>query len=67
MSLARDTSAPPSASAATGTANAAAHAAVFVHSCDDRTIFQVPPIGSFTSTVIGAALWLRSVISYSSS
>lgn len=28
---------------------------------------QVPPIGSFTSTLIGVALWLRRVISYSSS
>ena len=54
-------------SAATGTVNCAAHAAVFVHSCDERSIRHVPPIGSFTSTVIGAALWLRSVISYSTS
>jgi hypothetical protein len=53
--------------AATGTANRAAQAAVFVHSCDDRIIRHVPPIGSFTSTVTGVALWLRSVISYSNS
>ena len=54
-------------SGATGTVNAAAHAAVFFHSCDDRTIFQVPPIGSLTSTETGVALWLRSVIAYSNS
>ncbi len=54
-------------SAATGTEKPAAHAAVFVHSCDDRTIFQVPPIGSLTSTVTGVALWLRRVIAYSNS
>ena len=54
-------------SAATGTVNCDAQAAVFVDSCDDRSIRHVPPIGSFTSTVIGAALWLRSVISYSTS
>jgi hypothetical protein len=38
-----------------------------VHWCDDVTIRQVPPIGSFTSTVTPVALWLRSVISYSTS
>jgi len=54
-------------SAATGTLNCAANAAVFVHSCDDRSIRHVPPIGSFTSTVTGAALWFRSVIAYSTS
>ena len=53
--------------AATGTANCAAHAAVLVHWCDDCSMRQVPPIGSFTSTVTGVALWLRSVISYSTS
>ena len=43
-------------SAATGTVNCAAHAAVLVHSWDERSIRHVPPIGSFTSTVIGAVL-----------
>ena len=54
-------------SAATGTLNCAAQAAVFVHACDDCSIRHVPPIGSFTSTVTGVALWLRSVISNSTS
>src|SRR5712691_1627993 len=55
------------ASVATGTAKAAAHASVLVHVYDDRSIRHVPPTGSLTSTVIGDALWLRSVISYSTS
>src|SRR5688572_29769428 len=54
-------------SAATGTLNCAAHASVFVASCDDLRIRQVPPIGSFTSIVMGVDLWLRSTISYSDS
>ena len=45
----------------------AANASVFVHSCDERSTRQVPPIGSFTSTDTGVALWFRSVISYSTS
>jgi len=43
-------------SAATGTWNSAAHAAVFFHSCVDRSISQVPPTGSFTDTTMGVAL-----------
>ena len=39
-----------------GTLNCAAQASVFVHSCDAEIIFQVPPIGSFTSTDTGVAL-----------
>ena len=58
------TAVPP---AATGTANCAAQAAVFVHSCDERIIRHVPPSGSFTSTATAVALWLRNVTSYSSS
>ena len=50
-------------SAATGTLNCAAHAAVFVHSCEERIMRHVPPIGSLTSTRMGVGLWLRSVIS----
>ena len=53
--------------AATGTMNCVAHASVLVHSWLALSIRHVPPIGSFTSTVIGAGLWLRSVISYSTS
>ena len=49
--------------AATGTLNCAAQAAVFVHVWLDRSIVQSPPMGSLTSTLIGTALWLRSVIS----
>ena len=52
-------------SAGTGAVNCAAQASVFVHGSDDRIIRQVPPTGSFTSTVTGAGLWFRSVISYS--
>ena len=40
----------------TGTVNAAAHAAVFVHACVADSIRQLPPTGSLTSTVIGALL-----------
>jgi hypothetical protein len=42
-------------SAATGTWNSAAHAAVFFHSRVDRSISQVPPTGSFTDTTMRAA------------
>jgi hypothetical protein len=42
--------------ATTGTVNRAAHAEVFSHRCDAERIRQVPPTGSSTSTVIGAAL-----------
>ena len=51
----------------TGTSNCAANAAVFVNLYVELTISQSPPIGSFTSTVMGTSLWLRSVISYSNS
>ena len=53
--------------AATGTWNCAAHAAVLVDSCVERSIRHVPPTGSFTSTVTGTDLWLRRAISYSTS
>ena len=62
-SLSPGTSGPPRCLPPTGTWNCAAHAAVFVCSWELWIIRQVPPTGSFTSTVIGTALWLRSVIS----
>src|ERR671924_1457635 len=53
------TASPP---AGTGTMNCAANAAVFVYLCDDWSIrHDAAPIGSFTSTVIGVVLRLRSV------
>src|ERR1700693_1599883 len=54
-------------SLSTGTSNCAANAAVFVNLYVELIISQSPPIGSFTSTEMGKALWLRSVISYSNS
>src|SRR6202022_79547 len=51
----------------TGTWNCAAKAAVFVNLYVELTISQSPPIGSFASTVMGASLWFRRVISYSNS
>ena len=54
-------------SLATGTVNFADHASPLVQACDDESMRQVPPSGSFTSTVMGVALWLRNVIAYSRS
>ena len=47
--------------------NRAAQASVLVPANVELKIRHVPPIGSLTSTVIGAALWFRSVTSYSTS
>ena len=45
--------------------NCAAKASVFVDVCVERRMRHVPPIGSFTSTVIGVALWFLRTTSYS--